>query len=94
MQINDILIFEDAEFLTKKQTEIDKAGFLTKPAQILNPTSPLTFNGCIIIINEESLYMLQKGQKARIELINIASKNYKQAYMKQRACRAYLVIIC
>ncbi len=61
MQINNILIFGNAKFLTRKQMKIDKAGFLTKLAQILNPTSPLTFNNYIIIINNKSLYMLQKG---------------------------------
>ena len=61
MQINDILIFKDAEFLIKEQMKIDKAKFLTKPAQILNPISPLTFNNCIIIINNKSLYISQKG---------------------------------
>tara|TARA_R110002060_G_scaffold1346_7_gene2766 strand:+ start:3855 stop:3989 length:135 start_codon:yes stop_codon:yes gene_type:complete len=30
MQINNILIFGNAKFLTKKQIEIDKAKFLTK----------------------------------------------------------------
>jgi len=27
-------------------------------------------------------------------LVNIASKDYKQAYIKQRARKAYLVTIC
>ena len=61
MQINNILIFGNAKFLTRKQMKIDKAKFLTKLAQILNPTSLLTFNNCIIIIDNKSLYMLQKG---------------------------------
>ena len=82
MQINNILIFRDAEFLIKEQIEIDKAGFLTKSAQILNFISPLIFNNCIIIINNKSLYILQKGQGVKIKLINIASKDYKQAYIK------------
>ena len=73
--------------------EIDKAKFLTKLIQILNPTSLLMFNNCIIIINKESFYMSQKGQGVRIKLVNIASKDYKQAYMKQRACEAYLATI-
>ena len=42
----------------------------------------------------ESLYMSQKGQGARIELVDIASKDYKQAYMEQRARGAYLATIC
>ena len=94
MQINNILIFGNAEFLTKEQTEINKAGFLTKPVQILNPTSPLTFNSCIITINGKSFYMSQKSQEVRIKLVSIASKNYKQAYMEQRAREAYLATIC
>ena len=32
MQINDTLILRNAKFLMREQTEIDKAGFLTKPA--------------------------------------------------------------
>lgn len=74
--------------------EINKAKFLTKLIQILNPTSLLMFNNCIIIINKESFYMSQKGQGVRIKLVNIASKDYKQAYMKQRARGAYLATIC
>ena len=61
MQTNNTLIFGDAKFLIKEQTEINKVGFLTKLAQILNPISSLTFNNCMIIINNKSLYMLQKG---------------------------------
>ena len=74
--------------------EINKARFLTKLAQILNPTGLLTFNGCIIIIDNKSLYISQKGQEVRIELIDITSKDYKQTYMKQCACGAYLAMIC
>ena len=94
MQINDTLIFRDVKFLMRKQMEINKAEFLTKLIQILNPISPLIFNNCIIIINDKSLYMLQKNQEARIELVNIASKNYKQIYIKQHTCEAYLATIC
>ena len=61
MQIDNILIFGDAKFLMREQTEIDKAKFLIKLAQILNPISLLIFNGCIIIMDEESFYMSQKG---------------------------------
>jgi len=61
MQIDNTLILGDTKFLAKKQAEIDKAGFSTKLAQILNLINLLTFNSYIIIINKESLYMLQKG---------------------------------
>ena len=52
------------------------------------------FNNCIIIINNKSLYILQKSQKTKIKLVNITNKDYKQAYIKQRAYKAYLIIIC
>ena len=94
MQTNNTLIFRNVKFLIREQMEIDKAKFLTKLIQILNPTSLLMFNNCIIIINKESFYMSQKGQGVRIKLVNIASKDYKQAYMKQRARGAYLATIC
>ena len=32
MQINNTLIFKNAKFLMRKQMEIDRVGFLTKPA--------------------------------------------------------------
>ena len=41
----------------------------------------------------ESLYMSQKGQGARIESVDAASKDYKQAYMEQRARGAYSATI-
>ena len=61
MQTDDTLILGNTKFLAKKQAEIDKAGFSMKPAQILNSIGLLTFNGCTIIMDRESFYMLQKG---------------------------------
>ncbi len=37
--------------------------------------------------------MLQKGQGARLELININVRGYKKAYIEQRARGAYLTTI-
>jgi len=63
MQTNDILILGNTKFLIKKQAKINKAGFSIKLTQILSPISLLTFNSCIIIINEKCFYMSQKSIK-------------------------------
>ena len=94
MQTDDTLILGDEDFLAREQDEITKAGFLTKPIRVLLPTETITFNGCTISMDGDSLYMSQKGQGARLELVGAGKEGYKKAYREQRARAAYLATIC
>ncbi|PVH83472.1 hypothetical protein DL98DRAFT_615736 [Cadophora sp. DSE1049] len=80
MQTDDTLILGDDSFIIKEQEEIAKAGFLTKPIQVFNPSESLTFNRCTIAIN---------GDK----LVNVEKEDYKKTYIEQRARGAYIAII-
>ena len=94
MQTDDTLILGNKDFLAREQNEIAKAGFLTKPIRVLLPTETITFNGCTITMDGDSLYMSQKGQGARLELVDAGKEDYKKAYREQRARAAYLATIC
>ncbi|PVH72590.1 hypothetical protein DL98DRAFT_432909, partial [Cadophora sp. DSE1049] len=93
IQTNDTLILGNDSFITKKKKKIAKTKFLTKPIQVLNPSESLTFNRYTITINGDSFYILQKSQNTRLKLVNVKKENYKKTYIKQRACRAYIIII-
>ena len=63
MQTDDTLILGDETFLASEQKEIAKAGFLTKPVQVLNLSEPLPFSGCTITMDGEALYKFRKARE-------------------------------
>jgi hypothetical protein len=54
--------------------ELTKANFTTKPKEALSTVNPLQFNGCILLLlNKETIRLIQKGQGTKIELVDIKS---------------------
>jgi hypothetical protein len=45
-------------FITLKQDKLNKAGFITKPKKTLTTTELLQFNGCIFVLNNNSIIIL------------------------------------
>ncbi|PVH68998.1 hypothetical protein DL98DRAFT_439975, partial [Cadophora sp. DSE1049] len=58
IQTDDTFILGDDSFIIKKSKKIAKAGFLTKPIQVFNPSESLIFNRYTIVINGDSFYIL------------------------------------
>jgi hypothetical protein len=94
MQTDDTLILGDDDFLAKEQDGITKANFLTKPIQVLLPSESITFNGCTLRLDGNDICVSQKGQGARLELIDVNLRDYKKVYVEQRARGAYIAMIC
>jgi hypothetical protein len=94
MQTDDTLILGDDEFLAREQKGISEANFLTKPIQVLTPSESITFNGCTLRLEGNDIYMSQKGQGARLGLVDTSFEDYKKVYVEQRARGAYIAMIC
>jgi hypothetical protein len=61
MQIDDIIILGDDQFLAFKEDELIKANLIVKLKEKLNLITPLFFNGCILSLNKDSIALRQKG---------------------------------
>lgn len=81
-------------FMKKKETEIIKFKIKAKTQTILQSGVLRDFNGYHMIIEVESIIVMQKNQVEKFVLVNIKNNAKKQQYVKQRACRAYIVSIC
>jgi hypothetical protein len=94
MQTNDTLGLLDSRFIILEQDELNKAGFTAKPKETLTTTESLQFNGCILALDDNSIITLrQKEQGKKIQLIDNTA-DFRQSYVKQRACGAYIASIC
>lgn len=99
MQTDDTLSVGEKAFATKEEKEIERAGFRHKDAQVLSPTQPLEFNGSTVKMigkmdGQGYLHMGQKGQGAKLKVIDKTSPNRAQTYLEQRARGAYISSIC
>lgn len=92
MQTDDTLILCDENFSTIEEKELVKAKLIAKPKEKLGLENPLSFNGCILLMENNSIYLKQKGQGNKIDIIDIAEPQPK--YREQRARAAYLASIC
>ena len=61
MQINNIIILKDNQFLTLKEDKLVKVNLIVKPKEKLNLIILLLFNGCILSLNKDSIALHQKG---------------------------------
>ena len=87
MQTDDTLILADDQFHKDEETQLP---FKAKEKEYLKADDELTFNGCVIQINDQNeIYIKQKGQGKRIGMVDSQTK-----YVEQRARGAYLVTIC
>jgi endonuclease YncB( thermonuclease family) len=94
MQIDDIIILTNEPFLILKENELLNAKFITKSKKKLTPDSPLIFNEYILIQDGNIMSLRQKKQNKKIKLIDIDTPDTRQKYVKQRARRAYIALIC
>jgi Reverse transcriptase (RNA-dependent DNA polymerase) len=96
MQTDDTLILGDQVFVKQENIELEKAKLLAKPAEQLTEQTPLLFNGCKLMMDQDrnGITLVQKGQSARIQVIDPDSPTYKQTYLEQRARGAYIGTIC
>jgi hypothetical protein len=53
-----MLGFLNSRFITLKQKELNKAGFIAKLKKTLTTTESLQFNGCILTLNNNSIITL------------------------------------
>jgi hypothetical protein len=58
MQTNNMLGLLDSRFINLKQDKLNKAGFIAKPKKTLTITKLLQFNGCILVLNNNSTITL------------------------------------
>ncbi|KAJ6019518.1 hypothetical protein N7522_001585 [Penicillium canescens] len=96
MQTDDTLILGSVEFATLEEKELAEAKFSAKPKDTLSPENPLIFNGCVRTQKEGDVTdeLRQKEQGKKLKLIDHKSKDFKHAYMEQRARGAYIATIC
>ncbi len=107
MQIDDTLIFVDANFATAKEKAIINAKIMTKSRDCLDSIFSLKFNDTIIEHQENDIYLRQISQFDHLQLIQsvdiaITSSRdkirlaliSKEQYVTQRARNAYVASIC
>ncbi|KAF7122850.1 hypothetical protein CNMCM5793_000960 [Aspergillus hiratsukae] len=96
MQTDDTLILGSDEFAMLEEEELAEAKFSAKPKDTLSSETPLIFNGCILTKQQGDVpvELRQKEQGKRLKLINHRFKDFKHAYMEQRARGAYIATIC
>ncbi|CCE33822.1 uncharacterized protein CPUR_07750 [Claviceps purpurea 20.1] len=96
MQTDDTLGLSDRAFSEREETELRNADFDAKPKQILSTESPLIFNGCIIVKNDDdTITVKQKEQGKKLALIDVKDEETrKQKYVGHRARGAYIATIC
>ena len=94
MQTDDTLMLGTVTFAANEEKEIQMAKFRTKPKTTLSPEISLDFNGCTLTMEGTTLGLKQKGQGAKIELIDLKAPDRAQRYLEQRARGAYIASIC
>ena len=94
MQTDDTLILGDENFEAKEQEELVKAKLLAKPVERLSSETPLIFNGCILKQSIDKIILVQKGQGAKIQTVDLKSEDRMSQYREQRARGAYIATIC
>ncbi|EDU43145.1 predicted protein [Pyrenophora tritici-repentis Pt-1C-BFP] len=92
---NDTLaIWAALHFFVPNDAALQKANFRAKPKERLSKEVSLEFNGCTLTLRGDTILLTQKGQGAKIEIIDPKAANRAQKYMEQRARGAYIASIC
>ncbi|CCE27873.1 uncharacterized protein CPUR_01347 [Claviceps purpurea 20.1] len=95
MQTDDTLGLGDKAFFDREEVELQKANFAAKPKTSLTHETPLRFNGCMLIQTENHcIYMTQKGQSDKLNLVAFDATDMKQKYVEQRTRGAYVATVC
>jgi hypothetical protein len=107
MQIDDTLIFVDANFAIAKEKIIIDVKIMIKSRDCLDSNSSLKFNDTILERQENDIYFRQISQSDHFQLIQnvdieiTSSRNKirfalisKEQYVTHRARNAYVALIC
>ena len=94
MQTDDTLILSTATFSAKEEKKLEQAKFRAKPKTILTEGTPFDFNGARLHRDGLTVSLLQKGQGAKLAIIDPKTPDYPQRYIEQRARGAYIASIC
>ncbi|KAI0996471.1 hypothetical protein K3495_g11707 [Podosphaera aphanis] len=93
MQV-DTLFLGTEEFLQLENAQLKEAKFPAKPIERLAENNPLRFNGLLISIRDNTLYIQPNGQSNKIKMVNPKSPNCLDDYKKQRALGAWISSTC
>jgi hypothetical protein len=94
MQTDDTLILGDDKFAAIENAELKKAHLTAKPTDHISPEEPLIFNGGTLQLEGKDIWLMQKGQGNKIELVRSESAARTSQYREQRARGAYLATTC
>ena len=94
LQTDDTLAIGTPKFSVAEDVALQKANFRAKPKERLSEEAPLEFNGCTLTLHGDIILLTQKGQGAKIAVIDTKGADRAQKYMEQRARGAYIASIC
>ncbi|KAI0997174.1 hypothetical protein K3495_g11012 [Podosphaera aphanis] len=92
LQTNDTLILGNKDFVKKETDELRKAKFLAKPIEKLTPENPLTFNGMLVSIKNDTTLSISQDRLVQ-KLQHITTSSNKNDYVAQRARKAYIASV-
>ena len=70
LQTDDTLTIGTSAFSNAEDVALQEANFQAKPKDRLSEEGPLEFNGCTLTLRGDTILLTQKGQGAKIKLIN------------------------
>jgi phosphoglucomutase len=76
IQTDNTLSLSDKRFSTLEDEKLEEAKFTAKQKELLSNTNTLQFNGCIILTRNGTLSLRQKGQGAKIKLIDTKALDF------------------
>ena len=94
LQTDDTLAIGVPKFSVAEDVALQKANFRAKPKERLSGEAPLEFNGCTLTLHRDTISLTQKGQGAKIAVIDTKGADRAHKYMEQRVRGAYIASIC
>ncbi|KAI0993907.1 hypothetical protein K3495_g14277 [Podosphaera aphanis] len=92
LQTDDTLILGNEDFIKKEADELRNAKFLAKPIEKLTPENPLTFNGMLVSIKNDTTLSISQDRLVQ-KLQHITTSSDKNDYVAQRARGAYIASV-
>ncbi|ESZ92707.1 hypothetical protein SBOR_6919 [Sclerotinia borealis F-4128] len=106
LQTDDTLIVGDTLFLTQEQEQLESAKFLAKNREQLTENTPVKFNGGIITLEKDEIYLNQEKQCDNLRLVTVKeadihgtkgkvrrSATPRDQYVAHRARGAYIASV-
>ena len=107
LQTDDTLFLADNDFAEQEQIQLQKAGFLAKDREQLQPGKDLKFNGAVVHLDNSTITLTQVCQCQNLQLVTnkeattTSSRGTvhkdlttKEQYIAQRARGAYIASVC